>query len=210
MKSDDLKLCYVDDHCAYFTTQALEDQWGDDWNDAPYEHNAGTPYRYDPEIDGKRGGKQPWKILRLYWEGSFETPESGYSNSPWSVEQINRGAIAWLRPSEWIPKSQSKWALMAGCGVREFVETIRGAGGEVSAPIGDLDEFLRRLSAKGSNSDLNPWRELCDFDADLHVEKPPRRERVVEIQHENGELFGYVTPDKVDLALAALKFYSKV
>lgn len=28
-------LCYVDGNCAYFTTQPLDQQWGDDWNDAP-------------------------------------------------------------------------------------------------------------------------------------------------------------------------------
>lgn len=37
-------LCYVDEPWAYFTTQKLEDQWGDDWEDSPYEHNAGKPY----------------------------------------------------------------------------------------------------------------------------------------------------------------------
>ena len=36
-------LCYVDAPWAYFTTRRLSEQWGDDWDDAPYEHNAGTP-----------------------------------------------------------------------------------------------------------------------------------------------------------------------
>ena len=38
------KLCYVEGNIAYFTTQDLDKQWGDDWDDAPYEHNAGLPY----------------------------------------------------------------------------------------------------------------------------------------------------------------------
>lgn len=42
--SDDFKLCYINGSTAYFTTLSLDDQWGDDWDDAPYEHNAGTPY----------------------------------------------------------------------------------------------------------------------------------------------------------------------
>ena len=50
------KLCYIEKNFAYFTTQDLEKQWGDDWDDAPYEHNAGTPY--EPRIfyyaDGRR------------------------------------------------------------------------------------------------------------------------------------------------------------
>jgi hypothetical protein len=33
----DLILCYIDDDYAYFTEQSLDKQWGDDWNDAPYE-----------------------------------------------------------------------------------------------------------------------------------------------------------------------------
>lgn len=37
------KLCYVEDNFAYFTND-FENQWGDDWNDRPYEHNAGEPY----------------------------------------------------------------------------------------------------------------------------------------------------------------------
>lgn len=37
-------LCYVDGNKAWFTTKPLAEQWGDDWDDAPYEHNAGQPY----------------------------------------------------------------------------------------------------------------------------------------------------------------------
>lgn len=29
---------------AFFTEVALADQWGDDWDDAPYEYNAEEPY----------------------------------------------------------------------------------------------------------------------------------------------------------------------
>ena len=49
------KLCYVDSSeyqaepmTLYFTE--LDDvtkQWGDDWDDVPYEHNSGTPYESD-------------------------------------------------------------------------------------------------------------------------------------------------------------------
>lgn len=59
------RLCYIDGPWAYFTTQPVAEQWGDDWDDAPYEHNAGDPYepcwhnepkhRYDPSA--KRGLK---------------------------------------------------------------------------------------------------------------------------------------------------------
>ena len=32
---------------AYFTPISLDKQWGDDWNDTPFEHNAGIPYDND-------------------------------------------------------------------------------------------------------------------------------------------------------------------
>lgn len=56
-------LCYVRSPWAYFTTRPLFEQWGDDWNDAPYEHNAGEPYdpcwhnepKYLNNSESKRG-----------------------------------------------------------------------------------------------------------------------------------------------------------
>ena len=53
---DILELCYVpniddgDLSCAilWFTTQPADLQWGDDWNDAPWQHNAGNPYAWTP------------------------------------------------------------------------------------------------------------------------------------------------------------------
>ena len=40
---EEYKLCYVEGQKAYFTSN-FEKQWGDDWNDRPYECNAGEPY----------------------------------------------------------------------------------------------------------------------------------------------------------------------
>jgi hypothetical protein len=42
----EFRLCYVNGPFAYFTTKEVSEQWGDDWNDAPYEHNAGKPYEW--------------------------------------------------------------------------------------------------------------------------------------------------------------------
>ena len=85
---DSYKLCYVSGCWVYFTTQALDKQWGDDWNDAPYEHNAGSPYEW------RLGSTEPeYKILKLAYEGPFEEPCGYSSNRYYSVEMINRGAI---------------------------------------------------------------------------------------------------------------------
>ena len=39
----ELKLCYCANNIMYFTSD-MTAQWGDDWDDRPYEHNAGSPY----------------------------------------------------------------------------------------------------------------------------------------------------------------------
>jgi len=91
---DDFKLCYVEGDTAYFTTQPLDKQWGDDWNDAPYEHNAGTPYAWSEREDKPR-----WYIHTLKFTG-FESPaDIAMSNSHYSVEMINNGCVAWLTSS---------------------------------------------------------------------------------------------------------------
>ena len=80
-------LCYIEGSWAYFTTRKLSEQWGDDWDDAPYEHNAGTPNDYSDH--DKKDGREPWQIVKVAWDGDFEPPCEGHLNSPWSVEQIN-------------------------------------------------------------------------------------------------------------------------
>ena len=81
------KLCFVDDNFAYFTTRELSKQWGDDWDDAPYEHNAGYPYE-PAQQDLKKGIN--WSIIKIAFEGPFLLPCSGCCNSPFSVEAINK------------------------------------------------------------------------------------------------------------------------
>jgi hypothetical protein len=113
------RLCYVDDgFTAYFTTQELEKQWGDDWNDAPYEHNAGTPYT--PHATDEK-----WEIKKVKFEGPFLLPCSNVANSGFSVEGINRGDIAWLR-------TESQGAgLMAGASIALFSTFVQQHGGKL-------------------------------------------------------------------------------
>lgn len=120
-------LCYVKGSWAYFTTRKLSEQWGDDWNDAPYEHNAGTPYEYSDH--DKKEGREPWQIVKVAWDGDFEPPSEGHCNSPWSVEQINAGAVAWLRTSRW--RSGKPVIIPAGTTLERFCELIREGGGTV-------------------------------------------------------------------------------
>jgi len=121
----DHRLCYVSGSWAYFTNAPLDKQWGDDWDDAPYEHNAGDPYE-----------SEAGQIIKLAWDGPFQEPSSYHShNSPWSVEQINAGAMAWLTPS-W---SGIKVSVRAGATVREFVAILHSVKGEVFFPASAIE-----------------------------------------------------------------------
>lgn len=75
----------VQEHYVWFTNNP--DQWGDDWDDAPYEHNAGYPY----EEDGYDLIKVP--VCFAYY---CKFPcDYGGGNSPFSVDDINSGAVPW-------------------------------------------------------------------------------------------------------------------
>ena len=93
-------------YVAYFTTIPLEKQWGDDWNDVPYEHNAGIPYDdivYGRDENGKVfvESREDFPIYKVYFTPKHDyvrMPED-YSyggNSPFCVDDINKGAVAWL------------------------------------------------------------------------------------------------------------------
>ena len=127
---DKFALCYVEPPFAYFTTRELTKQWGDDWDDAPYEHNAGEPYE-PHDKDRERG--EDWQVWKLAYEAQLETPADralcGYS--PYSVQEINAGAVAWLVSSSWDKESV---AIQAGCTVAEFVKAAESVGGTVYLP----------------------------------------------------------------------------
>lgn len=71
-----IRLYYGEDNCS--------DYWGDDWDDAPYEHNAGEVY---PEY------------VKRYVEFAFPLnfaiiePSDGYFNSPFSKEDMKNGEV---------------------------------------------------------------------------------------------------------------------
>lgn len=119
-------LCYVQHPWAYFTHAPLDAQWGDDWNDAPYEHNAGEPN--DCCFDGKAEIKS--RIVKVAFEANLETPadRAEGNNSRFSVEDINSRKIAWLQSPGY---SSHFIAIMAGTPISEFKQMIRSFGGRV-------------------------------------------------------------------------------
>jgi hypothetical protein len=134
VKIGDLRLCYVDgrDRFAWFTSIPLADQWGDDWNDAPYEHNAGEPYSTHKE-DSERVEHH---LVKVAWDGPYETPaEQAGINSMWSVERINGGSIAWLIPTKWgTTEGADVKPIHAGASLVDFVIALEKAGGYAYLP----------------------------------------------------------------------------
>jgi len=119
-ESKNEKLCYIEVNFAYFTTQDLKDQLGDDWNDAPYEHNAGAPYEWNPKRDKD---KTAWTITKVAFDGYFNTPETGRINSQYSVQDINRRVVPWL--------FNNAVVIHAGVSIEEFKSLVLLGGGSV-------------------------------------------------------------------------------
>ena len=136
------KLCYIDGGTAYFTTQELSKQWGDDWDDVPYESNAGTPY--GPSISYYADGRQEknprdwnedstpkWEIQTVRFDCyDLESPaDKGYKVN---VMEINAGAVAWLygttKDSE---GNRIHVTVLAGDTIDEFKQKIRQMGGKI-------------------------------------------------------------------------------
>jgi hypothetical protein len=118
-------LCFVQNNRAYFTTQELSKQWGDDWNDAPYEHNAGLPNKpYGKEEEGQ------WEISEVIFQTDLVTPEEyHYGNSSISVEDINAKYVPWLATAKY--SSDPKVVIHAGVTITEFKRLIRQSGGKI-------------------------------------------------------------------------------
>lgn len=114
------KLCYIDENKAWFTDD-FENQWGDDWNDRPYECNAGEPY----DSWYKDGKKHKINHKTLYFETTeWETKPCNMGS--FSVEDINKKAVAWIHTDD--------FNILAGTTYEDFIEIIEKHGGQVYVP----------------------------------------------------------------------------
>lgn len=110
------RLCFIREPFAYFTSADVTEQWGDDWDDAPYEYNAGPP-------DGD--------IIKLAFDIDLVTPRLSNGNAAVSVKQINAGQVAWLRSD---PSTEKRIEIYAGTTIEKFFDLIEYAGGTVYVP----------------------------------------------------------------------------
>jgi hypothetical protein len=118
------RLCYVEKNFAYFTTQELSQQTGDDWDDPAYEHNAGEPSEWRPSFDDR----PEYHIRKVAWDGELMRAGEETVSSPYSVDMINAGHIAWLATPSW---AEEHLAIPAGVSIEEFTALVRKAGGNV-------------------------------------------------------------------------------
>lgn len=126
------KLCYIKGNKAWFTND-FEHCWGDDFDDRPYECNAGEPYESwseliedNEDILKNKYIHHPIELKTLYFETndwSERQPCDGFLNSPYSVEDINKGAIAWLHTD--------KYNILAGTPIEDFIDIVERYGGVI-------------------------------------------------------------------------------
>lgn len=114
-------LCFIMGKTAYFTDRSVFEQLGDDWDDAPYEHNAGPP--------SSGIGKT------VNFSGPLKTPadiiKSGF-NRGLSVLEINQGVMPWLTGSRKKGNEVRTVKIMAGVSIPEFVRLVQSVGGKAS------------------------------------------------------------------------------
>ena len=111
---------------AFFTEVALADQWGDDWDDAPYEHNAEEPYDHCYQGDERKEHliiKVPFYV-RHDWCDVKLPMDYGCENSPFCVRDINAGAVAWVFARSLESKCIDGIAIQAGVNPYEFFERV--------------------------------------------------------------------------------------
>ena len=128
------QLCFVEggrwydaDLTLYFTEKDVKDQWGSDWDDTPYEHNAGLPYDEDTSTElGTENGRGIYAkidiikvILTTNSYCDLITPCSGVDNSRYSVKDINSKAIPWVVIKD---SNEIKLSVFAGTTLKQFLD----------------------------------------------------------------------------------------
>ena len=163
-------LCYVEDHKAWFTTCPLVWQWGDDWDDAPYAFNAGTPYPWGEH----RRDLKPYTLTEVYYDGQFDEPKDLQNGAACSVKRINAGAVPWLTGCRW--SSAPDLRIMAGTPLSEFKRLVRAAGGRIFVEEkAGLTRDEVASCAQCGRSVLDGWGPCLPERGTSHDWQPPKK-----------------------------------
>ena len=126
---DDLvTLCFCDDRR---TEDVYEDAFGDDWNDTPYEHNAGiVSDRFEDIII----------TVRKHGELSVVYPSDGHCNSDWCRDDMKTGIvpIAVTVPDSVAERYGDDWRLTMGYDGEVCYEYVVGMKGVNRVYFGDM------------------------------------------------------------------------
>ena len=136
------KLCLVEEHgdglasLFFAETDDVRNVTGDDWNDVPYEANAGRPYDRDCTVRRVVVDLGPWMATPM-----ARASDEGKSNSSLSADDVNAGEAFWLATGvrAWEPKDVPRVQVAAGETAERVVRAVEAAGGTVFkalAPIG--------------------------------------------------------------------------
>jgi hypothetical protein len=124
----DYKLCIIKDNTwAYFTNAPHLSISGDDFDDAPYEHNAGLPYLSDNK----------YEILKIAYISDLVTPTQ-FTDKYYSINDIMLNkAVPWLSNEFLYPQiSQSSIInIYAGESLENFINIIIINGGEIYSKV---------------------------------------------------------------------------
>lgn len=112
---EEFKLCYVSNNIAYFSNDP--EQWGDDWDDKPYECNAGIPYP-----------REEYDIIPIsyFTNNCYIEPCYYFTCTPLSVEEINKGFAPWL-----VPQESEYNPILAGATISKFKELVNSCNGTI-------------------------------------------------------------------------------
>lgn len=120
---NEFRLCYVSDSFAYFADTKPTAVTGDDWNDAPHDCNAGTPY-------ADRG----YRVVVVAYDGDLEIVGTN-NRDRWgylSADDINAGPAPWLYdPGYGDTYPEPKSIVRAGVTLEEFKQLVAAARGHV-------------------------------------------------------------------------------
>ena len=108
----------------------MKSNGGDDWDDRPYECNAGYPYNSWSELieDNEDIWKRKWKghpikHKTLYFDIDDWSEKKPCDMGSFSVEDINKQAIAWIHTDN--------FNIFAGTTYENFIDIIEHNGGKI-------------------------------------------------------------------------------